>query len=219
MSHADAADSGDADRAFLRSLGWVPPSLIEAVLAMLPLGSLTGTPAERRRWLLYAVLQHTADARRLDSLAWASDERLAAYLGGVADGELPGDPAELGPWLKHLLANRAKKHFHRWRLLERFHGRYRRTTPPRPRVTPLRPGLAAPYHQTGVEQADAVTHNLARVRSQATPREWHLLRRAASERLHVIAESEGLTLGTLKSLLSRCRARLRQAALATRPAM
>src|SRR5262249_52539478 len=64
-----------------------------------------------------------------------------------------------------------------------------------------------PRPQAAAEQAD----ELARLRSRTTDREWRLLCRAPAESLVAVAESEGMVLGTLKSLLSRSRAPLRQA--------
>ena len=151
----------------------------------------TDGPTARQPWLLYAVPQHSADGHRLNALAWANDERIAAYLDALIVRKPPADFSKLGPWLKHLPGNRAQKHARRRRLLERFRNDLHRPGFPRPDAV--------------AEQADG----LARLRSRMTAREWHLLRRAAAEGLKTVAESEGLRLGTLKSLLSRCRARLR----------
>ena len=89
MLHANSALSTNSDQTFLRSLGWASPRLIDAVLADLPPNSLPNDPRERQCWLLYALLQHNADANHLDSLAWANEERINDYLDIIADGKLP----------------------------------------------------------------------------------------------------------------------------------
>jgi hypothetical protein len=193
MSLADPAPFNEHDRNFLKSFGWIPPRLIDATLAALPPNSLPTEPVQRRQWLLYALLQRTADARNIDSLYWANDERIKDYLKSIADGELPGDLTELGRWLKNLPSNRAQKHARRRHLLERYRNDLRRPESPRP--------------EGAAEQDDI----LALVRRMTSACEWDLLNRVATDGLGAVAREERLPLGTLKSRLSRLRHRLRQA--------
>jgi hypothetical protein len=193
MVQTHLAPSADSDRSFLRSLGWASPRLIDAALAAVPPASLPAEPAQRRRWLLYALLGQAADSHTLDDLAWANDERAEAYLDAMLGDNLPADLAELGCWLKYLPENRAKKHEHRRRLLE-LHGKEL-----------CRPGYPSP--EVEAERAD----ELARVRCLTTEREWDLLTRTAVAGLNAVADAEGLPVGTLKSQLHRCRERLRLA--------
>jgi hypothetical protein len=137
-------------------------------------------------------MQQTADSRKLDPRAWANDERLDAYLDAMAGRTLPPELTELSRWLRYLPGNRAQKHKRRCRLQERFRNDLRRPEPPRPDVV--------------AELSD----ELAWLQSGTTKREWRLLYQGVVEGLEAVAKSEGMRLGTLKSLLSRCRARLRQ---------
>jgi hypothetical protein len=199
MFHADSAPFADSDHTFLRSFRWASPQLINAVLADLPPNTLPNDPRERQRWLLYALLQHTADANHLDSVGWANEERINDYLDIIAGGTLPTDLLEIRIWLKYLPGNRALKHTRRRRLLDRFRSDLHRTG--------LLVPSDSPSPDTDAEEAD----ELAQIRHRTSEREWHLLCRAATEDLRDVAKSESLPLGTLKSLLSRCRARLRPA--------
>jgi hypothetical protein len=197
MSQAVAAPVAATDRAFLKSFGWIPPRLIDAVLAAIPPDSLPTDLVQRRRWLLYAVLQQTAESHTLDFLAWANDERAKDFLDKIADGTLPTTFTELGRWLKYLPNNRAKKHFRRLSLLQRY------------RTDLVRVGLLVPPDPPSPDAHLLQTERLADLQSRTTNSEWHLLQRAAAEPLMAIAASESLPLGTIKSLLSRCRRRLR----------
>jgi hypothetical protein len=193
MCYTDSTPSVEIDRTLLKSLGWAPPRLIDATLAALPFNSLPTNPAQRRRWLLYTLLQFAADSRNLDALAWANDERVEAYLDVIAVATHPAEFTELTCWLKHLPKNRAQKYARRRRLLERHRHELHRPDYPSP--------------EAAAEQAD----DLARVRHLTNEREWDLLRCAAADGLNAVAGAEGVPLGTLKSQLSRCRRRLRQA--------
>ncbi len=193
MFQSDATPTADADRSFLKSLGWAPPRLIDAALAALPPNSLPTDPPRRQRWLLYTLLQQAADSRSLNALAWANDERAEDFIDAIADGTLPTEFTALGRCLKHLPGNRAQKHAHRRRLLEQHrHALCRPTLPPPVAVA---------------EQAD----ELAAVRRMTSDREWDLLNRVAADGLGTIAVAEAMPTGTLKSLLSRCRQRVRMA--------
>jgi hypothetical protein len=198
MLRANSAPSTNTDQNFLRSLGWASPQLIDAVLADLPPNSLPDDSRERKCWLLYALLQRTADANHLDSLAWANEERINDYLDIIAGGKLPDDLLAMRVWLKYLPGNRAQKHSRQRRLLVRFRNDLHRV------------GLVVPSDPAPPDADAEEADDLAQVRRRASEREWRLLCRAAAEDLEGIAESENLPNGTLKSLLSRCRARLRQ---------
>jgi hypothetical protein len=189
MSTVVTAPCNQSDRDFLLSFRLAPPRLIDSLLATLPSDALPEAIGERQRWLLCALLQQTVDIRHIDAMAWANDERFESFLDACVAGDLPADLHELGPRLKYMPGNRAQKHSRRGRLLERYCNDFRRTTP-----SPA----------TRAELADDV----AWVKKRTTDREFRLLGRAAVEPLEEIAKSEGLPLGTLKSLLSRCRARL-----------
>ena len=193
MFHVDSAPDANFDRTFLSSMRWPSPRLIDEVLADLPPDSLPDDPCERQRWLLYALLQYTADAQNLDALAWANEDRINEYLDLIANGELPEDLLDLRVWLKHIPSNRTQKHVRRRHLLKRFRN-------------DLLSRQRFPRPEAKAEQDD----QKARVWRLTSDREWRLLNRAAVEGLEAIAESEGLQMGTVKSLLSRCRARLRQ---------
>ena len=193
MNQSDSTSAVGADGSFLKSLGWAPPQLVDATLAALPPDSLPRNPAARQRWLLYTLLQRAADSRSLDALAWANDERAEDFLDALADGTLPTEFTEIRRWLKHLPGNRAQKHAHRRRLLEQH------------RHTLLRPTLPPPV--AVAEQAD----ELAALRRMTSDREWDLLNRVAADGLRTVAVAESMPMGTLKSLLSRCRQRLRMA--------
>jgi hypothetical protein len=191
MIQSDSAP--DADRSFLKSLGWASPRFIDATLAASSPNSLPTDPTQRKRWLLYTLLQQTADSRNLDALAWANDERAEDYLDAIAAGILPPEFNDLCKWLKYLPGNRAQKHVHRARLLKRRCHDICRPDPPSP--------------EAAAEHAD----DLARVRHLATDREWALLNRVACYGLAAVADAERMPVGTLKAQLSRCRCRLRQA--------
>src|SRR5262245_15186331 len=126
MSYPNAAPSAESDRVFLHSLGWPSPELIETVLTALPEDSLPDHPPERQRWLLYALLQHTADGWHLGPMAWGNDERLDRYLQAMLKGELPANLLELGPFLKYLPGNHAQTQRRRRHLLRRFSSDLRR---------------------------------------------------------------------------------------------
>jgi hypothetical protein len=192
MSKADHTPTTDSDRSFLESLGWPSPRLIDSTLAALTFDGLPEDAVERQRWLLYTLLQLTADSNRLNELAWANDERAEVYLKAIDEGTLPPDVAELANWLKNLSGNRAQKHARRQRLLQAHKHELKRPGEPNPVTT--------------AERND----ELARVKRLTTEWEWSLLRGAENDGLRTVAEAEGVLLGTLKSQLSRCRARLRQ---------
>lgn len=197
MFQADLAHCPNLDRDFLTSMRWPAPRLIDMVLSKLPVGSLPDDPRERQRWLLYALLQHTADAQKLDMHAWANEDRINEYLDYIDSGNLPSDLLGLRVWLKHAPGNRCQKYARRYRLIERYRNDLVRSEIPCPEGDP--------------ERTDELARELANVRRLTSDREWHFLKRAATESLESIAESENLPLGTVKSILSRCRARLRSA--------
>ena len=188
-----APTDDDPDRKFLESLDWISPDVIDVVLADPANHFLPNKPQPRQPWLLYAALQFIAAAQRRYPVERALEERLKAFLDALSDGEIPDDLQKAGAWLKYLPGNRAKKHVRQDRLLKKFANDLR---PPEP----LSPLVAA-------ERADDIEY----VRSHVTGDEWVLLRRAAAEELATLAMSVGLAVGTLKSKLCRCRARLRPA--------
>jgi hypothetical protein len=191
MFQSDSTPAADADCSFLKSLGWASPRLVEATLATLPANSLPTDLAQRERWLLYTLLQQAADDRTLNALAWANDERAEDFLDTIVGGTLPTEFTELARWLKHLPGNRAQKHARRRRLLRQHRHDLRRPALPSPEAV--------------AEQAD----ELAAVRRTTSDREWELLNRVAADSLGTVAVAESMPTGTLKSLLSRCRHRLR----------
>jgi hypothetical protein len=137
-------------------------------------------------------MQFIAVAQRHQRVERALEERLDAYLSALAMGKVPEDLRQAGSWLRNLPGNRAKKHARQDRLLRRFGNDLRRPEP----VSPL----------AAAERSDDIEY----VRSHVSENEWILLSRASVDELATLALSVGLAIGTLKSKLSRCRARLRR---------
>jgi hypothetical protein len=187
-----APSDGDPDREFLESFDCISPEVIDAVLADPANWSLPAGGPARQRWLLYSALQAAVAAQRYSRPERALEERLDKFLTAFLDGELPDDLREARKWLRNLPSNRAKKHAHQDRLLEEF-------------------ARGAGRRQAVSSAAAAeVSDDLRLVRRHVSDLEWILLNRATVEELATVALSLGLALGTLKSMLSRCRARVRR---------
>ena len=193
MIDSELAPLDNPDRTFLESLRWISPHVIDGVLANPANHFLPDELKSRQCWLLYAAIQFIADAQRRYPIERPLEERLDAFLEALETGELPDDLQDAGTWLRYLPGNRAKKHDRQDRLLKRFQNDLRRPEP-------ISPPAAA-------EKADDLVH----VRANVSDSEWILLNRTAAEELATVALSMGMALGTLKSMLSRCRARLRRA--------
>jgi hypothetical protein len=138
-------------------------------------------------------MQFIVAAQRHHRVERALEERLDTFLSALAMGKVPADLRQASRWLRNLPGNRAKKHARQDRLLKRFGNDLRRPEP----VSPL----------AAAERSDDIEY----VRSHVTENEWILLSRASVEELVTLALSVGLGIGTLKSKLSRCRARVRRA--------
>jgi hypothetical protein len=146
-------------------------------------------------WDQYTLLQPSADRRKLDHWAWSADERLEKLLDQILAGTQPADDTVRQTQADNLLANRAGKHRRRRKLFDRH------VTPNRPLWNDLDPADVA-------GQTDAVEW----VRHQTTVAEWQILWGLASDQSYgELSDQLDATVGTLKSLASRCRSRLRAA--------
>jgi hypothetical protein len=150
-----------------------------------------GIPAEL--WEEYGVLQSKANRAKLDSYTWAIDDQLEQFLDSIK-GRLPEDSEARSKLLHNLVLNRTKKHNRRCRMLEAY-------CASAPSLDPEREAIDRLYLEKTV----------GRLRSLVADREWRILCRLANGKgYEAVAAAERLNPSTLKSQVSRCRARLRQ---------
>lgn len=143
-------------------------------------------------WEAYASLQRRADRDKIDALTWAFEEQATEFLNSQIDGNVSSiDPAKRRKTINNLAINRRKKHRHREILLQRNAGVFN-TTIPSPESTVI------------------ARWTLEVFRNLTTDREWEILQQLANgDDYKAIALAQHLTLGAVKSVISRCRTRLK----------
>jgi hypothetical protein len=178
--------------AFLESFEWIPAHVIDATLTREFLCQLK-TSEQPHRWLLYAAMQRMAEQQKNHTIARSNEERLDAFLQAWVEGDLPTDLASISRWLKYVPGNRGHKLTRR----RAFQEEHRHELNPPQSISP----------DTVASQSD----ELAFVQLRTSTTEWQLLNAAAHADLKHVATAFDMPLGTLKSLLCRCRARIRRA--------
>jgi DNA-directed RNA polymerase specialized sigma24 family protein len=148
----------------------------------------------RTLWDEYDSLQKRVEQiTTIGHITWAVEDQLNTFLDSIANNCLAADVSTRQKQLNNLKVNRQKKHLHRLRLLESFSAT-----------------------QAVAEKANAFdrvlqAEQVARVRSLTNAVEFGLLwRLARDETYEDLAAENGVTVGTLKTRMSRCRCRLRQ---------
>lgn len=144
-------------------------------------------------WTRYAQLREQVEKRPLDHRTWALEEELNAYLDAVGNGDVFADSDEVDRWLDNLDANRRKKYRRRAELFKQ-HFTLTITTSFRTQLDEL-----IEFERVQI------------VRKLTTEREFRVLcRRALEDTYEAIAATELLSVPALKTLVCRCRRRLRQ---------
>lgn len=146
-------------------------------------------------WETYRDLQTLADSPRLNDKSWAVDDVLDEHLIAKAKGLLHPDPETRQRTADNRITNRRKIHARRRQiLLDGYAATTTQTT-----ATADRPDSRAERRE-----------RLAAIREQASRFEWFLLRCLARGRDYKrLAVRTRTSIGTLKSVVSRCRVRLR----------
>lgn len=143
-------------------------------------------------WHQFSQLHHHANPRILDHKAWATDEALDVILTRMQTGVVEADKDTRPRWLKNLVTNRAKKHRNRRTILLKDYAY----------ETSL-------YDDTPPEKDAIITEEIASVRARTTDAEWRILWGLASgDDYETVAGWMGMSIGALKSKVSRCRTRL-----------
>jgi hypothetical protein len=142
-------------------------------------------------WQEYLLLQKRADRSKIDSQTWAYEEQATEFLNRLGSGTLPTETGRRSSGIRNLAINRRRKYANRQVLLSK--------------QAPL---LYPPTQD--VETTVLLRLNLASLKEFMTPDEWRVFERIAiGEDYRVIAVAEHRTIPALKSLVSRCRTRLR----------
>jgi DNA-directed RNA polymerase specialized sigma24 family protein len=146
------------------------------------------------QWARVAALQNRLRNRTtIDHTAFAIEEQLDQFLASIADESLPPvDDQE--SWLTNLETNRRRKYRHRSKLLEKH-------------AIELR--ISASFRT----QLDHAIQNeqLLLIQGLTSRAEFSILvRLALGEEYSTIAQHENVTVGALKTAISRCRRRLRE---------
>ena len=144
-------------------------------------------------WQEYALLQQRADRPKIDAQAWAFEEQTNEYLTAIASQSVNADAPTRSRTVKNLGINRRRKHVHRQFLLVA--------------------NSTLIYPPPGKTEAVLIAGmTIAFLRRFATPDEWRLLELIAmGTDYRAIATAERRTVSGIKSLVSRCRSRLRTA--------
>jgi hypothetical protein len=144
-------------------------------------------------WHEYARLQKVTNRSKVDAQAWAFEEQANEFLTAVASETVVADGLTLSTTLKNLASNRRRKHVHRQVLLHSNQAL-------------LYPSL------TSSEAVVIARMTIESLRNLATPSEWRILEHIAlGDNYRTIAAGERRTVAGIKSLVSRCRSRLKSA--------
>jgi len=145
-------------------------------------------------WAEYASLQERSDQiKKLGHTAWAIEDQLNTFLESFAEGSLPNDNDALEKRLSNLLINRHKKHRNRLRLLQKQAATAPTSSSPETVILNL-------------IQAE----QLVQIRALTTMQELRILQGLALDLDYkTVAQSEGMSVASLKTKVCRCRHRLR----------
>lgn len=145
------------------------------------------------KWARYVQLREQLENRPLDLRTWALEEKVDAYLDALGNGDVSSDSDEVDRWLDNLDANRRKKYRHR---IELFEQHFALIIP-----TSFRNQLDELIELERVKIVQKLT----------TECEFRVLyRRAHDDTYEAIAATELISVSALKTLVCRCRQRLRQ---------
>lgn len=144
-------------------------------------------------WAKVEALQNRLRNRtKIDHKAFALDEQIDEFLEALGNGELPDEPDQEN-WLTNLETNRQRKYRHRSQLLSNHAAEFEISISTR-------------------TQLDLAIENerVRLIETLTTRREFSILYRLASgEEYRAIAVTEAVTVAALKTMICRCRQRLR----------
>jgi len=164
-------------------------------------------------WRQYSRLQPLVDRFKADSFAWAAEEVLEEYLDRLA-GNNPQLPPLTRDEVEHLpdrfrarVWNRLKKFGRRRKILlvEYPHQASRPVCDvPEPTTSAVVAARSGPSDRLVQDE------EMAQVRSQVSCREWNIIWSLAEGRdYQALSQATRRPVGTLKSLVARCRKRVR----------